>query len=116
MRRPCLTVIAGSLVALLFVLHLPAARAERTKTMSGKIRKIDGNVLLVEKPGLVSVSTVEFELNDATKKTGQVVPGMHVKIRYREENGRKIVIELETRPEFASKTAKQAAKQTQSPP
>jgi hypothetical protein len=106
---------AGCLAAFLFF-WLPPARADHTKTMSGKIRKVDGNVLLVDKPGLVSITTIEFELNDATKKSGQVVPGMHVKLKYREEGRRKIVIEMETRPEFASKTAKKAAKQTESPP
>jgi hypothetical protein len=89
------------------------ASAGGTKTLSGKVKSLKDNVLEIRKSGLVSVSIVEVEMNSATKVTGQLVPGMHVKVKYREEGGHKFALEIETRPEYASKEAKQAAKQTQ---
>lgn len=106
-------------VALLFA--LAAVRAEKTKTVTGKLRSLKDNVMVIQKRGLVSDSSEIIEINDATKRIGQVVPGMHVKIKYREEapdadgNRRKIAIEIEARPEFATKEAKEAAKQTTRP-
>jgi len=104
---------------LLGLLWVAPAVAGGTKTVSGKLRGVRDNVLTIEKKGLLRASDVEIEMNDATKKTGQIVPGMHVKVRYREENVpgksgqvRKVAVEVEAWPEFASKTAKEAAKQT----
>jgi len=92
----------------------------KIKTVSGKLRRIDGNVLTIVKRGLMDDSFLEVEMDDSTKKTGQVVQGMHVKVKYREvrdpedkDNVRRIAVEIEARPEFASKDAKKAAKQTQ---
>ena len=94
----------------------------RVKTTSGKLRKVEGNLLTIQKRGLVADSSIEIEVSDTTKKTGQVVPGMHVKVKYREvrdketkELLRRVALEIEARPEFASKEAKKAAKQTQPP-
>jgi hypothetical protein len=90
-----------------------------TKTVSGKLRRIEGSLLTVQKPGLVRASFVEIYLDGNTKKSGQVVQGMHVKVKYREEpdpdapgQKRKVAVEIEARPEHASKTAREAAKQT----
>lgn len=106
------------LVALLLLAG--ASIADNTKTVSGKLRSIKDNVLVIQKSGMVGTSTEEIEMNEATKKTGQVLPGMHVKVKYREEEvsrgqKRKIAVEIEARPEFASKEAKEASKQTTKP-
>lgn len=87
------------------------SQAGGTKTVSGKLRAIHENTLTIENPGLFSASTVEIEMNDATKKSGQLAPGVHVKVKYREEGGRKIALEITARPEYASKAAKKAATQ-----
>jgi hypothetical protein len=95
-----------------FLLVLPPSQAGGTKTVSGKLRAIHENVLTIESPGLFSARTVEVEMNSATQKSGQLAPGMYVKVRYREEGSRKIALEISTRPEYASKAAKKAAAQT----
>jgi hypothetical protein len=84
------------------------------KTISGELHSLKDNVLTIRKIGLFSKSndTVEIEMNDATKTTGQLALGLHVKVKYREENGRKIAVEIETQPAYASKAAKKAAGQT----
>lgn len=96
-------------------------RAEKTKTITGKLRSIKDNVMVVEKSGLIGESSETIELTDSTKKTGQVIPGMRVKIKYREEapdaegKRRKIAVEIEARPQYADKKVKEAAKQTTRP-
>ena len=105
-------------LAILLCACLPAsAAAEKTKKLSGKISKVKENVLSIQKAGLVGESYTEVETTPATKITGQLKPGLHVIVKYREEgekneNGerRKIAVEIETRPEYASKEAKKAAK------
>jgi hypothetical protein len=87
------------------------AQGAKTKTLSGKLAKVEGHHLTVEKPGLFSSSTVEIEMDNMTKLNGQLAPGMHVKIRYREESGRKIALEIYTWPEYPSKQARRAAGQ-----
>jgi hypothetical protein len=87
------------------------AGAAGTKTLSGKLRKVEAGLLTVEKPGLVSSSTVEIETDKATRVTGQLAPGMHVKIRYREQNGRRIALTVRTWPEHPSRQARRAAGQ-----
>ena len=108
------------LLLMALLLLAGALLADSTKTVSGKLRSIKDNVLVIQKSGLVSTSTEEIEMNEATKKIGQVLPGMHVKVKYREEETskgqkRKIAVEIEARPEFASKEAKEASKQTTKP-
>ena len=95
-------------------------KSSKVKSVTGKLRRVDGNVLTIVKRGLMDDSFLEVEMDDSTKKTGQVVQGMHVKVKYREvrdpedkDNVRRIAVEIEARPEFASKDAKKAAKQTQ---
>ncbi len=103
-------------LALLGLLAAAPAVAGGTKTASGKLRTVRDNVLVIEKKGFVRSGDIEIEMDNATKKTGQVVPGMHVKVKYREEDQaghvRRIATEVEAWPEFASKTAREAAKQT----
>lgn len=90
-------------------------RAEKTKSLSGKIRRVEGNRITIKKSGLVSSSEVEVEMTDATKKKGQIAPGMHVQVKYREEktaegDPRLIAVEIEARPEYASKDARKLQK------
>jgi hypothetical protein len=87
------------------------ARGARTKTISGRLSKVEGNRLTVRKPGLFSSSTVEIEMDKASKISGQLVPGVHVKIHYREESGHKIAVEVQAWPEYADKQARRAAGQ-----
>lgn len=87
--------------------------AGRTKTVSGKLRSVKENVLTLQIARLVSESEMQIEMDEATKKTGEIIPGVHAKIRYREAEGRKIAVEIVTRPEYASKTAREAAKHLQ---
>lgn len=96
----------------------PLAPAEKTKKLTGKIRGVEPNLLRIQKAGLVGESYVEVEMNASTKVSGQIKPGLHITIKYREEGEknaegerRKIAVEIETRPEYASKEAKKAAKQ-----
>jgi hypothetical protein len=93
---------------------LPLA-AEKTKSLSGKIRRVDGNLITIKKSGLVKASEVQVHMTDDTKKHGQVAPGMHIKVKYREEKTaegetRLIAVEVEARPEYASKDAKKLQK------
>ena len=107
-------VLAAMLLAL-------AAFAGDTKSLSGKVRSVQGNVVVVKKSGLIGSSEVQIEMNDETKKTGQVAPGMHVKVKYREEKAadggtRRIAVEIEARPEYASKKARELAKEQKPEP
>jgi hypothetical protein len=91
-----------------------AAVADGTKSISGQLKSIKDKTLAIQKIGLLSKSAdaIEIEMDDATKVTGQLVPGVHIKVKYREQDGRKMAIEIEARPEYASKEAKKAAEQT----
>jgi hypothetical protein len=102
------------LASLMALLAAGALYASGTKTVSGELHSVKDKVLSIQKIGLFSKGTgvVEIQMNDATKVTGQLAPGMHVKVKYREENGHKIALEVETRPAYASKEAKKAAGQT----
>jgi len=96
------------------LLALPAL-AEKTKSLSGKIRRVEGNLITIKKSGLVSSSEVDVHLTDDTKTHGQIAAGMHIKVKYREEKTdsgetRLVAVEIETRPEFASKDAKKLQK------
>jgi hypothetical protein len=107
---------SAPLFLVLCMLAVTASAGPRTKSVSGKLRSINDNVMVIQKRGMVSDSTVEIAMDDQTKKTGQVVPGMHVKVKYREEkDGRKVAVEIQAEPEFASKTAKEAARNTRKP-
>jgi hypothetical protein len=96
----------------LFLFVSPPSQAGGTKTVAGRLRAIHENVLTIESPGLFSARTVEVEMSGATQKSGQLAPGMYVKVRYHEEGGRKVALEISARPEYASKAAKKAAAQT----
>lgn len=95
-----------------------AIAAVKTKKLSGKIRSVQENLLRIQKAGLISESYVDVETTPATKISGQLKPGLHITVKYREEGEknaegerRKVAVEIETRPEYASKEAKRAAKQ-----
>lgn len=112
-----------SLGAALAMLAAAPAHAEKTKKLSGKIRTVAENILRIQKAGLVSESYVEVETTPQTKISGQLKPGLHITVKYREEGEkdsegqrRKIAVEIETRPEYASKEAKRAAKQLEKRP
>jgi hypothetical protein len=90
------------------------AHGDSTKTISGKLQKVKDNVLTVQKT--IGGGVVEIEMDDHTKVKGQVAQGLHAKIKYREEAApggkgepRRIAVEIETQPNFASKQAKEAA-------
>ena len=104
------------LLAALASLWLAApALAQKTKSLSGKIRRVEGSLLTIKKSGLVNSSEVEVHLADDTRKHGQIAPGMHIKVQYREEKTaegakRLVALEVETRPEYASKDARKLQK------
>ena len=109
-----------ALAALIVLLAVPALAGK--KSLSGKIRSYKDGVLSIQKAGLVGESYVEVEVNEKTKVKGQLLPGLHIKVKYNEEAGkvtgdmpRRVAIEIETRPEYASKQAKQAAEQLSKP-
>lgn len=111
LRRVVLLIFALALVA------VPCGAAEKTKKLSGKIRTVKENILSIQKAGLVGESYIEVETTSATKVLGQIKPGLHITVKYHEEGEkdasgerRKIAVEIETRPEYASKEAKKAAK------
>jgi len=79
-----------------------------TKTFTGQLKSVKDKVLSIQKIGLFSKSSkaVEIEMDDSTKVTGRLLPGMQLKVKYREENGRKIAIEVEAKPYYESKESK----------
>lgn len=109
-RRIILMVLVGACLA-------SATAAEKTKKLSGKIRSVQDNVISIEKAGLVSESIAQVSITSTTRITGQLKPGLRISVRYTEEGEkndkgerRKVAVEIETRPEYASKEAKKAAK------
>lgn len=103
------------LAALAGLWQAAPALAEKTKSLSGKIRRVEGNLITIKKSGLVSSSEVEVHMTDDTKKHGQIAPGMHIKVKYREEKTaegekRLVAVEVEARPEYASKEARKLQK------
>lgn len=105
-----------ALLLMLCMLATTAGAGPRTKSVSGKLRSIENNVMVIQKRGMVADSTIEIAMDDQTKKTGQVAPGMHVKVKYREEKGgRKVAVEIQAEPEMATKEAKEAARNTRKP-
>ncbi len=120
LRRPIIHRLQARMLVTLVVCLLAsggAALAQKTKKLSGKIRTIDGNVLRIQKAGLVGESYAEVHTTSATKVSGQIKPGLHITVKYVEEGEKdadgerkKVAVEIETRPEYASKEAKKAAK------
>lgn len=113
LRRLVYAVLA--LVLLAATAGLPAL-ADGTKKLSGKVRSVEGNIIVVKKSGLIGTSEVQIEMTDETKRKGQIAAGMHVKVKYREEKAadgetRRIAVEIEARPEYASKKARELAKE-----
>jgi hypothetical protein len=102
------------LASLVILLAAGTLYAGGTKTVSGELHGVKDRVLSIQKIGLFSKGkgVVEIQMNDATKVTGQLAPGMHIKVKYKEENGHKIALEVETQPAYASKEAKKAAGKT----
>ena len=102
------------LLGILAGLAATVAVADGTKSVTGQLKSIKDKTLEIQKIGLLkkNAGVVQIEMDDATKVTGQLVPGVHTKVKYREESGKKIAIEVEARPEYASKEAKKAAEQT----
>jgi hypothetical protein len=110
-RRSALTLVA----ALLGLLLAAPALAQKTKSLSGKIRRVENNLITIKKSGLVGSSEIEMHLTDDTRKHGQIAPGMHIKVKYREEKtaeGQKrlVAVEVQARPEYASKDARKLQK------
>ncbi len=106
--------LAGALV---LMLAGSLALADRTKSLSGKLRRVEGNVLTVVKKGLGGSSLVEVEYNEKTVVVGQLVPGMILKIKYREEaveggTVRRVATQIEAVPDHASKAARGAVQET----
>ncbi|MGH9703164.1 MAG: hypothetical protein ACRD4K_07300 [Candidatus Acidiferrales bacterium] len=87
-----------------------AAFAGDTKSLTGTIYKVKDKTVTVRKNSVWSKNTdsIPIEMDDATKTTGQLAPGLYIKVKYREEGGKKIAVEIETRPQYASKKAKNA--------
>ncbi|GEM_PF-6115545 len=92
------------------------------KSLTGKIRSYKEGMLRVEKAGLVGESYVEIEVTEQTKVKGQLLPGLHIKVKYNEiaakdarGERRRVALEIETRPVYASKQAKKAAEQLSKP-
>lgn len=126
MRIPRLGILAASL-ALYALAALAPPMTAAPKTLSGKLRAVHGDRLTVQKSNLFGVSNVEVEMTTKTKVHGQLAPGMHVKIKYREEKSgdsrghagkekaatRRIATEIEAWPEFATKSDRKAAKDSQ---
>ena len=86
------------------------AAAGDTKSLTGTIYKVKDKTVTVRKNGMFSKNTdsIPIEIDDATKTTGQLAPGLYIKVKYREEGGKKIAVEIETRPQYASKKTKNA--------
>jgi hypothetical protein len=112
----------SALAAFAILLTCAAARADATKTVSGKLHSVKGNLLTLKKAGLVGSSLIEIEMDEHTKVTGQVAQGLHAKIKYKEEataggkgEPRRIAIEISTEPDRATKQAKDAAGVTPPP-
>ncbi len=98
------------LYVLIFCCLTTIAAAGDTKSLTGTIYKVKDKTVTVRKNGMFSKNTdsIPIEIDDATKTTGQLAPGLYIKVKYREEGGKKIAVEIETRPQYASKEAKQA--------
>ena len=114
LNRFRLGLLAGALV---LALTAGLALADSTKSLSGKLHRVEGNVLSVVKKSLGGSSLVEVEYNDKTRVVGQLVPGMILKIKFREEPGeggtvRRVATQIEAVPAHASKTARGAVQET----
>jgi len=98
------------------VLFAPAATAG-TKTISGKLRAVEEKILTIEEKKLLQVASVEVEIDSRTKVTGELVPGMMIKVKYREVAGentvRRIALQVKTWPEYSSRRDRKAAPDTQ---
>ena len=93
------------------------ALADSTKSLSGKLRKIEGNVLIVVKKGLGGSNLAEVEYDEKTRVVGQLLPGMMLKIKYREEPGeagavRRVATQIEAVPDRATKAAREAVQES----
>jgi hypothetical protein len=98
------------------------ARADAMKSVSGKLRKVTGNTLTLQKSGVGGSSLMDIEMDEHTKVKGQVAQGWHAKIKYREEAApggkgepRRIAVQIETEPDRATKQAKEAVGATPPP-
>jgi hypothetical protein len=120
--RKCRSLARLALMCAALALMGISARADATKSVSGKLRKVAGNVLTLQKSGLGGSNLMEIEMDEHTKVKGQVAQGWHARIKYREEAAprgkgepRRIAVEIETEPDHATKRAKEAAGATPSP-
>jgi hypothetical protein len=62
-----------------------SAALAATKTLTGKLRAVDDKVLTIEEKKLLDTSVVEVEMDSQTKVTGELSPGLMIKVTYREE-------------------------------
>lgn len=97
----------------------PVARAG-TKTLTGKLREVDDKVLIIEEKKLLETNSVQVEVDGQTKVTGELVPGMMIKVTYREDAkagdkdaARRIATKIKTWPEYSSRRDRKAAPVTQ---
>ena len=121
-------VAPGAVVALLLTLlagasWTPPALAG-TKTLTGKLRAVDDKVLTVEEKKLLDTTSVAVEMDKLqTKVTGELTPGMMIKITYREDakgdakddakdSVRRIAVKVKTWPEYSSRRDRKAAPTT----
>jgi hypothetical protein len=107
-----------------------------TKTLSGKIRDVQDRVLTIEEKKTLATTVVVVEIDSRTKITGELVPGMIIKLKYFEEKAapptepdpvavkegephdaksdiRRIATQIKTWPEYSSRRDRKAAPNTQ---
>jgi hypothetical protein len=120
--RKCRSLARLALMCAALALICISTPADVTKSVSGRLRKVAGNVLTLQKTGLGGSNLMEIEMDEHTKVKGQVAQGWHAKIKYREEAApggkgepRRVALEIETEPEHATKQAKEAAGTTPPP-
>jgi hypothetical protein len=70
-----------------FLVHCPLVpiAMAATKTLSGKLRGVQDKILTIEEKKGLGTALVEVETDSQTKVTGELTPGMIIKLRYREE-------------------------------
>ena len=123
-------VSASTCLALASVGSLTPSAFAGTKTISGKLRAVNDRVLTIEQKKLLDTTSVDVALDNHTKVTGELVPGMMIKVKFREETGfagaasgdssaeksgsvRRIAVQVKTWPEYSSRRDRKAAPDTQ---
>jgi hypothetical protein len=132
---PAAAALAGMAILFGFAVLGPLAppALAGTKTLSGKLRDVQDKVLTIEEKKTLATALVEVEMDSRTKVTGELVPGMVIKLKYFEEKApaaaepagkndgetrdkeavRRIAIQVKTWPEYSSRRDRKAAPVTQ---